>query len=80
MAGSCLRRESDDDLAIRINELATKATQLLQFLSLRHLSAIFLMNVFSGTHPCRTGGDGWCSAQVRSRSSAGQRDCPHSVR
>ena len=27
-----LRRESDDDLAIRINELATKATQLLQFL------------------------------------------------
>jgi hypothetical protein len=33
MAGNCLRRESDDDLAIRINELATKATQVLQFLS-----------------------------------------------
>jgi hypothetical protein len=37
-----LRRESDDDLAIRINELATKATQLLQFLSFAILGAATL--------------------------------------
>jgi hypothetical protein len=53
MAGSSLRRESDDDLAIRINELATKATQLLQFLSFAILGAATLRSARSllGGHP-----------------------------
>jgi hypothetical protein len=37
-----LKRESDDDLAVRINELATKSTQLLQFLSFAILGAATL--------------------------------------
>jgi len=42
MAGTSLRREADDDLAVRINELATKATQLLQFLTFAILGAATL--------------------------------------
>jgi hypothetical protein len=42
MAGNSSRHESEDDLAIRINELATKATQLLQFLSFAILGAATL--------------------------------------
>ena len=41
MAGNSLRRESDD-LDIRINELGTKSTQLLQFLSFAILGAATL--------------------------------------
>ena len=41
MAGNSVRRESDD-LAIRINELGTKSTQLLQFLSFAILGAATL--------------------------------------
>ena len=44
MAGNSLRRESDD-LAIRINELGTKSTQLLQFLSFAILGAATLRTV-----------------------------------
>jgi hypothetical protein len=41
MAGNSLQRESDD-LGIRINELATKSTQLLQFLSFAIIGAATL--------------------------------------
>jgi hypothetical protein len=41
MAANSLRRESED-LAIRINELGTKSTQLLQFLSFAILGAATL--------------------------------------
>ena len=44
VAGNSVRRESDD-LGIRINELGTKSTQLLQFLSFAIIGAATLRTV-----------------------------------